>query len=343
MHGKFWSNESGNLNSGSYLDNEREGDWNLTYPNGATVSGAYRAGKQEGTWRTVTPAGTIEANYQSEKLHGRKRWLTPAGRVLQTADYERDKLVGWNDKPLAEAVRQWVEAEFAADPLLRINLLRSDVKTEDWKIREFPNDEAGYCLDDSSLPITVHLSSAPRILPPTRWRLPNKVSDDDFYLLIYADQDRKQTQCFTEVLLTGALARQCTLQKRFGTLYVVPITEPEIDWHDRTGVTDVRFPKGSPAEADWLSLGVLPVVYKDRTVDLLHRMFDYRFGSPVEIDTTAVDDLEPPVTESTHLKTELVRRIRRDLVGQYLVRSGFRCELREGKLVILPQKKELKK
>ena len=167
-------------------------------------------------------------------------------------------------------------------------------------------------------------------------------------MLLYAALDRyfdrleilrqlDQPQSFAEVLLAGALANDYTSQKRFGVLHLVPITEAEIDWQDLTGVTEIHYPPGSLQEADWLSLGVLPIVYKDRTVDMLHRMFATRFGSPIEIDTSAVDDLEPPITEFTHQSSEMVPRIRRDLVGQYLDRSGFRCELRVEKLVILPQ------
>lgn len=285
----------------------------LTSNLGVTVRGQYRRGVQVGTWRTESKDVISTSSFENGQLHGPSQWLSPQGAIIQSAEYHAGELVRWNGKPVAEAVREWLAANIpAAD--LRKKLLTTVTRDDESSTTSRPlhYGQSLYFVGEGE-----HLD--------VQW-------DDDnppMHVMLPSDQP------IAENILDFALQRDRTFAYRFGVLCLIPITPQQLAWRDRTGVADIRFEPGSEEEKFWLEPTAFNPWYTDSPAARLQHMFNAA-DVPLEIDTTAIDELEPPHDGLTGNTLPSLPRPRRDLIGLHLDREGYYCELRDGKLIIKP-------
>lgn len=280
---------------------------------GVTVSGQYRQGKQVGTWRSESKDVHSTSRFENGIQHGPSQWMSPQGEIIQTTEYEAGELVRWNGKPVAEAVRDWMTASIpAAD--LRKKLLKTVTRDDDSSTSSTPlhYGQSIYFVGEGQ-----HLD--------VQW------DDDNPPMHVMLPSDRP----IAENLLEFALSQDRTFAYRFGVLCLVSITPQQLTWRDRTGVADIRFEPGSEEEKYWLEPTAFSPWYPDNPAARLKYMFSDD-DVPLEIDTTAIDDLEKPHDGLTGNTLPSLPRPRRDLIGLHLDREGYYCELRDGKLVIKP-------
>lgn len=285
----------------------------LTSNLGVTVRGQYRGGVQVGTWRTESKDVVSTSNFENGKLHGLSQWLSPHGAIIQTAEYDAGELVRWNGKPLAEAVREWLTANIpTAD--LRKKLLTT-VKSDD-------------ASSTSSIPL--HYGQSLYFVGEGE-HLDVQWDDDNppMHVMLPSNQP------IAEHTLDFALKRDRTFAYRFGVLCLVPITPQQLAWRDRTGVANICFEPGSDEEKFWLKPTACNPWYPDNPALRLKELFAAE-ESPIEIDTTAVDDLEEAFLGPMGNTLPSLPRPRRDLIGLHLDREGYHCELQGGRLVIKP-------
>ena len=281
----------------------------------STTRGSYRLGKKDGAWQYSGHQVIEDEVRRNGERHGPRTWKTPQGRVLQTTEYEDGRLTHWNEQPFEEEFRRWL---MTAIP--DVGVQRKMLATLVRPYAGNPNLHYGEQL--------------------------NFVGKSGELLVVQWDHDlaekntRFSAPSIGESILMGALDQSHILSYRYGLLHAVPITPQEVDWHDRTGVYDIRFPPGSAAEQYWLSPDQKHLWRHASLADGFTNLFNPEEDSPVQADLSNVTDLSELrriVTGPTRLnRVPAFPRIRRDLAGQYLNRAGYRCELRDGKLVILP-------
>lgn len=280
---------------------------------GVTTRGQHRQGKKEGIWLRDRIEVVITDTYRNGKLDGRSSWNTPEGKTLQSADYEEGRLVRWNGSPVPDGVQEWIAANIP-DPELRKRLL-SAVSPQ------LTSQEAAVRLHYGQV---LYFVGDPVQHLDVQWDL-----DDQ------PVHDPPLNQAIAESILELALLHDRTLTYRFGVFSLVPITPQQLAWRDRTGVAEIRFEPGSAEEKFWLTPTAFDPWQRDQPAGRLNDMFS-QDDSPIEIDTTAIDDLEKPYDGPTGSTLPPLPRVRRDLIGLHLDREGYYCELRDGKLVIKP-------
>jgi hypothetical protein len=247
-------------------------------------------------------------------LHGRRVWTTSRGRELQSAEYERGRLVKWNGRPVAEALQEWCAANAVSEGEQKL-LMKSIEDPQDIKpTRSDPGE------------IVFHF---PR--------------DKQQLLLCFASSFHPGLMDFEgrscgELLLEQALEEMHTFAYRYHTLTIVPISRQSLDWDDWTGVYEVKFAAGSEQEQFWLQ-EVAGIPY------LLHfpaarfrRMFAAEGQAPISVDTTALGyQGEPEKSPQNYVDNWIGRttpRVRRDLFGQHLERENCYVVQQGSKLII---------
>lgn len=251
--------------------------------------------------------------WRNYERHGLSTWISSNGETLQTAEFERGRIVKWNGKPVGEALEQWLD-EHIPDPALQASLLARFTTSESYT--RWSQNRQGYLWwRVGPTPAVVHYG----IQGPTKWMPSYK------------------NRPVIEVVLQMALGESATLDVRYGTLCVVPICSREFAWSDPTNYTAMKFPAGSSAAKDWqkpVHAGPLSK-WPARELKLLFK------DKAIAIDTTAVDGLDAPLPKSRFDLTQQdydFPRPLRDLFGHVLNDAGYRCEQRGDTIVVLPQR-----
>lgn len=274
-----------------------------------STHGQHRAGKKVGRWKTIYADVMQEDEWQAGKLHGHKTWTTPQGRLLQSADFEDDRLVRWNGQPAAAEFQRWLIAAMPASES-RQQLLETLSSRDDITMvlshgnlrfyRDLPHSHPLFHVDARD-PLVIR-------------NLPGRL--------------------LGETMLEELLKASLVLTYRFERFKELPSTPEHLDWKDRTGVYEIRFEPGSKEEEFWLGRGVIDASFAKRTRSRLKGMLYARREIQIPFDTTAIDAFEPAREPSINEYDP--PRTRRDLVGHYLDQHGYFCELRGSTLVFKP-------
>lgn len=293
-------------------DNVEDGPYFATHA-GGSLRGQFRQGTKIGVWQRDLGEVVRTETWVDGKLEGPRRWTAADGKVIQSADYERGGLIRWNGLPVPDAIRQWLAANIPAAEL-----------------RERLQSPIGKHLTSADASIRLHYGQTLYFVAGPKHQLDVQWDLDDQPV-----HEPPLGQPIAESILELALAHDRTFAYRFGTFSIVPITPQQLAWRDRTGVMDLHFDAGSDAEKFWLEPTAFNPWYPNNPALRLNEIFEQN-GSPLEIDTTAVDDLEPPFTGPMGSTLPPLPRPLRDQIGLHLDREGYYCELQDGKLVIKP-------
>jgi len=278
----------------------------------SSARGNYRNDKQHGPWRYEFADTICDELWQNGQRHGLRTWKTKSGRVLQTAHYEDDRLVEWNGKPVAEELQRWLNGNVP------------DVKMRE--LMQMPVTDTDYPQG-----LTLHYCEVLHFM-----------GDPTEHLVVQWDEIRPNTEFswngrpVGENIVEHALENSRTLAFRYGLINVVPISAAELDWQDRTGVYDVHFAADSPQAKEWMSDAVAHPFREGYPAEILRILFHPETKRLIEIDTTAIDDLESPYTGPEGSTLPNVPRPLRDLIGQHLDRFGYYVEQRENTLIFKP-------
>jgi hypothetical protein len=279
-------------------------------PTTREVRGVRRLTSQHGD-ETVTQI----CPWRNYERHGLSTWTSSQGTTLQTAEFERGRIVKWNGRPIGEAIEEWL-AESVRDAALHPPLLAQFTSSESY-MHWAQNYNGQLWWKASQTPVLVHYGSRDENMPgPTRWA------------------PRYRHRSVIEVILEMALGESGTLDYRYGTLCVVPICSRELAWRDPTNYTAVKFPAGSQAAEDWLATVPSGSLYKWPAREL-REVFQ---NTAITIDTSAIDEFDVPLTAPLDRSRPDCPRLRRDLFGHILYDAGYRCEQRGETILILPQK-----
>jgi hypothetical protein len=285
---------------------------------GVRTLGTYRHGLKHGGWERISREGSIREQWVDDKLHGRRIWLSPRGKELQSAEYEKGRLVKWNGQPLKEELRRWLATTARNDPRL-LRLLFEPV--------EGPAELAGsaghygeltFRTGEKKESLMVHWEAFnPWVWRGPRWRDP-------------AWQDR----FLGESLLEYSLEHSFRWDYRYGLLTMVPINEKSLGWQDRTGVFDVKFETGSSQEAYWVEPAMTGSLREKYLPARLREVFPPLSQRPIELDLSPIDYKDAPIIGGGPSARHVLARPRRDLLGQHLDRENCYCVEEGNKLII---------
>lgn len=255
----------------------------------------------------------VESNWNNSQRHGLTTYKTEAGEVLNTAEYIAGEFERWNGEPVVEQFRQWLLGPEVNDPQLAALLFAEcELVTE------------GAQLPD--LPLTITPKGQPT----------------QAVLLHLEGFGSNPLEGGLEIAPVGpqlcerAVFHGYGFQYRYGGLWLAPRADPEPPFVDPTGVANIKFPAGSSQAREWaelIDLGLSPLP----EISCMTRLFA-RTSIALEIQ------LRPQASPGSLRLGYLgewwnasFRRSRRDALGYVLYRSGCRCELRSGGLVIAPR------
>jgi hypothetical protein len=135
-------------------------------------------------------------------------------------------------------------------------------------------------------------------------------------------EERGMDLCSALTLLTAPHELGCDY--RYGCIWITTAADAE-DWHDPTGVSELKPPNGSGLARIWEEPAESYMIGKplsDELKALAAQMV-------IEIDTAAIESTD--ITVTFEAKAPF-----RHVLGQLLYRTGCRCKLEGDKLIILP-------
>lgn len=300
----------------SYLGGKQHGPYHDWYPGGFQHY-LYRHGKLEGISKQQTENWVLTAHWRDGQYHGAVTWHSLTGQLLEAAEFEHGRLVGWNALPVREGLLQWADAH-VTDAEVRQNLLLN-----------FTTDRE---LLDAMSEGNQHGEQVLWVGNP-----PRALVFDTF--MVYAPKFHPDRPA-AEIMLEWAFYSSSTFAYRFNRMCLVDISTQQREWKDRTRVNDIHFAQGSMEEEFWLSPGVIDSDFAKHAQSRLKGMLYFDGGIPIAFDTMAIDHLEPPY-EDLDPMLPAIPRVRRDMIGEYLDERGYYCELHDGKLVFKPHPETL--
>lgn len=136
--------------------------------------------------------------------------------------------------------------------------------------------------------------------------------------------------CSALLLLTAPHGLGCDY--RYGCIWITTAEDCN-DWHDPTGVSNIKPPKGSPLAHAWNEPMAVDFI-ESPLVDALKYIEQLMV---IDIDTSRVQSAAggKPISVTLTVRGQPLRNV----LGQLLYRSGCRCELQGDKLVISPPEK----
>lgn len=264
---------------------------------------------------------TVE--WRNAQRHGKSVWKNHLGVELQSAEFDRGRIVKWNGEPIEAAFASWLERE-----------------VPDAELRRALNARLQVTLDYDHAPVNDHgfvwipTQPGPSVL--VLFGFDRSAKDPSPW------QDRFQHRVFGEILLECALNNWSTLNYRYGCVCTVRISSKQQVWTDPTGSDQVRFPAGSTEEREWNER------YDPDHEDLNKRDFpalrikDLFAKTSIKVDVNAVDDLDLRLLSKRGVGVlPYYRRPRRDIFGHILYQHGYVCTQNSDGLVLVKQGTEL--
>jgi len=300
-----------------------------------TWQGAFHQGKRAGQWQFTFRDGN-EVTRSRQPLadgvpNGEWTWLAADDQVLQSARFDRGKLVLWNGRPVQEELQRWCEAR-RVDPTMREALFTLPQTQSSpgadlyWQFAHFSHDPA-------TLPLKFNEHDMLLVHSPRMER--------SYEFLDRLDKSPTAGKSIGEEIVEELLRTSRTFDFRFGVLCVVPICSSEVYWRDRTGVSRVQFPKGSWQDQSWNKF--LKVRENHHVPEDLHlgvaRQLNQLFApTAIEMDTS---ELTTKSLADIRNIGSLCIGTPRDILGLFLASNNWSCEQRGNVLVLHPWPAEI--
>lgn len=257
---------------------------------------------------------TVE--WRNAQRHGKSVWKNRLGTVLQTADFDRGRIVKWNDEPIETAFASWLEREVPDAELRRALSARLQVPLD---YDHAPVNDHGF----------VWIPSQPGPSALVLFGFDRSAKDPSPW------QDRFLHRVFGEILLECALNNWSTLDYRYGCVCIVRISSEQQRWSDPTGSDRVKFPAGSKAEQDWNAHFTLDPHKIDFPALRLQELFE---DTSINIDVNAVKELDlRMLTDRGRGVLPYHGRPRRDTFGHILYQHGYVCIQNSDGLLLVKQ------
>lgn len=245
----------------------------------------------------------VESEWKAGQRQGKWIWKTLDGEVLNTAEYDENRLVAWNGQPVVEQFRQWLLSPDVDDPQLCATLFAKD---QPYSIL-YDIETGDFSLSDQARIHIAHPGWCGR----------------------HAHLHELSLQPATG-LCEFALENGCAFDYRYGGLWLVPRADPEPPFVDPTGVSQIHWPQGSVAAREWEQVIDVTSNAGHVAACVAHLLAE----TSIPIQVFEVDDW---VEDQSNSSRVVFRRRRCEALGFVLYRTGCRCELRDGTLHILPR------
>jgi hypothetical protein len=309
---RYYLLDSGHVFVTHYGNDQRHGPYVHTAKDGVRESGQYAHDRKEGKWTTVDSRAGLRAvvEWHDGQIHGHAEIHYPDGHYDQL-QFDRGLVTHRNDQPVSSALLDRIRRGEIGDARVTESL-QAESKAHSG------NSLSGW----ASWRSVIHESNVPLLVSPA-------VADPKAPFDARIAGINFQSEL---IVLTQRHGLDCDY--RYGCLW---ITTPEDakDWRDPTGVSDLKLEPGSLLEAAWNE--PIHVRRYDEPLDKILAKILAPLG--VVIDTTRIGPIASQselFPANFHQSMDGNRLRLRDLLGLLLYRTGCRCELREGTLVILP-------
>jgi hypothetical protein len=306
-----------------YVHGNRQGPYTIRDSKGRnSTTGQYLDNKREGVWTYNQGDRTAISNYRDDELDGTLH-IKPSPGTRQTdavAVFDAGKLISFNGQPVHDR-RFEILKSGAIDERSATELQRdTDVDFVETPLR----DVVEYLKDKHNIPIVLDGKQIPEgDLPITAW---------------YRGIDLAPT--LTLVLAPHGLA----WDYRYGCVWITTAEDAK-NWHDPTGVADIKLPTDSVLGRAWnervYTSGVAiqpapfpPRAFTPRKVGLEQLLVVYEQRLGIEIDISP--DVAEVTTEFVPVASNEPGITFHDILGQLLYFTGCRCKLKGDKLMILP-------
>lgn len=255
--------------------------------------------------------------WRNSQRHGPSVWKNFSGEVLQSAEFERGRIMKWNGEPIEVAFPQWLEQKIPDAELRRALSARLQV----------PLDYEQTAVNDHGF------TWQPKYPGPTvlvLFGFDQQTKDPSPW------QDRFLHRVFGEILLECALNNWSTLDFRYGCVCTVPISSGPTHWRDPTGSDQIQFEAGSTAERQWSELVGTDLHQRDFPALRIKELFA---GTAINVDVSAVAELDVKLlSERGQGSLPYYPRPRRHLLGHILYQSGYVCiQNSDGLILVKPR------
>jgi hypothetical protein len=288
----------------NYVAGRRNGPYTVRSDGPIPITtGQYVDDMREGIWTVESGFEKSTVNYHRDKIDGAVtiEWLG-SGTKLMTAFFEAGKLVSFNGEPVQDHLRQVLESGVVDERTAKELQVYSEFDFVETPLV----DVIDYLKDKHNLPIMLDA----KLVPNAELPITDLCVGLDF--------------ASTLTLLTAPRGLACDY--RYGCLWLTT-AEDARDWHDPTGVTNVKPQKDSALNRVWNE----PVNVDAVDLPLANAIATITQRLAIEIDTSQIQ------SASKYLVTHQARSIPfHDMLGQLLYRTGCRCKLDGDRLAILP-------
>lgn len=279
--------------------------------NVADVSGQWQLQRNQ-DWEQITQT----VAWRNAQRHGPSVWKNWQGEVLQSAEFERGRIMKWNGEPVEAAFPKWLERHVPDEEQRRALSARLQVPL-DYDHTAYNDHGFEWTLAQPSSSVLVLFGFDRSAKDPSPW------------------QERFLHRIFGEVILECALNNWSTLDFRYGCVCTIPISSEQSTWRDPTGSDQVRFPSGSVEEREWNELTGTDPHLRDFPARRLQNLFE---STSLKVDVSAIAALDLKLlSERGQGVLGYCARPRRDLFGHILYQNGYVCTQNSDGLILVKQ------
>jgi hypothetical protein len=263
---------------------------------------------REGVWTYTDGRYKAVANYHHDKIDGTlKIEAVPETRQPATlAVFDAGRLTEFNGRPVTDHLFEVRESR----PLDERTWNELGKETQIDFVEVPLKDAIDFLKDKHNLPIALDVKHVPNI-------------------------DLPLTECYSGLdlavvfsLLTAPHGLACDY--RYGCLWITSAKDAK-DWHDPTGVANLKPPQGSALEGCWNERVPRLDIVNASLADVLNAFQRELTTGDIDLQATSSGGVSPSVTIQSPEGLPF-----RHVLGQMLYFTGCRCKLEGDKLVILP-------
>lgn len=280
------------------------------------TTGQFADDLREGCWTFIEGGERSIAHYHLGKLHGLLEVdaspLTNRAKIVAT--FAAGRLIEFNGQRMQDRLIDLLESGVIDERTA--SELRKDTQIN---VVQMPLSDCLLFLSDVH---QIPLALDPSLSKPGAPSADMPITDD------YHGIDL----CSVLTLLTAPRGLVCDY--RYDSLWITT-AEDGSDWHDPTGVSEIKPPKGSALERAWKETASAVDVVQTPLTKILAYL---KPPLAIDIDTSPLDQLSG---EAQPKITTTLRGLRFcDTLGQLLYQTHCRCRLDGDKLIILPPEEE---
>jgi hypothetical protein len=310
MHGEYRAISGDLTTTATFSGGEFHGPYALRDKKGRfSTTGQYVDNMKEGVWIETNGKASTTAHWLHDRLDGVAE-ITSQNGDKTIATFDAGRLTNYNgqtvdDRPVAALARRSLDKQIAEEL----------ERTTTIDFVEMPlKDVAIYLSETHQIPIA---------LDPIRIENPDQP-------LSFALEGIHLRSALILLLAPHNLA----CDYRYGSLWITTADDVE-DWHDSTGVSEIKPPKDSALARAWLDTGVIDAV----EVPLAFVLADLEQKLLINIDATRIPfPTKQPMPREALLHVTLAMKgvPFQHILGRLLYQTRCRCRLEGETLVILP-------